>query len=160
MFHDMLFEQEKPSFTVQKFQVLFRLMMIRLNELVISEHIANDTIPKRHTLIYSTIQAIFENLTDSNFSVKSLSGILHYNTDYLGRLFKSVMYKSIEEYLIDQRIQFSVNRLIESNDTVEKIASDSGFGSNRNFIRQFNLRKGMRPSELRLRYRTMHITNR
>ena len=86
--------------------------------------------------------------------------MLQYNPDYLERLFKSIMCKSIEEYLIDRRIQYSVNRLIESNDTIEQIAFKSGFGSRRNFLRQFTKRKEMTPTQLRLRYRMMHITNR
>ena len=160
MFHDLLFEQETPLFTNEKFQTLFRLMMLKLNETVISEHAVNEETTKRHSVIYSTIQAIFENLTDGDFSVKKLADMMQYNPDYLGRLFKSVMCKSIEEYLIDQRIQHAVNQLIEGNDTIQKIAWDCGFNSKRNFIRQFLKRKGVTPSELRLRYRMMHITNR
>lgn len=160
LFHELLFEQEQPSFTPEKFQLLFRLLMVRINESVITEHIANDKISRRHSLVYSAIRLIFENLTDPNFSVKTLADMLQYNPNYIERLFKSIMCRSIEEYLIDQRIQYSVNCLIEKNDTVEKIAFNSGFGSKRNFIRQFIKRKGLTPAELRLRYRTMHITNR
>ena len=159
LFHDLLFEQENPSFTDQKFQMLFRLMMIKVNEFVLSEHIVTSKIPNCHSIVYATIQTVFENLTDSNFSVKTLADKMKYNPDYLGRLFKLVMCKSIGDYINDQRIQYAVTRLIESNDTVEKISFDCGFCSRRNFIRQFKSRKGATPSELRLRHRTMHITN-
>lgn len=160
MFHDLLFEQENPSFAVEKFQILFRLMMIKVNEMVIAEHIADERVRRSHAVVYSIIQQVCENLTDVDFSVKSLAHRLRYNPDYLERLFKSVMCKSIEEYLIDRRIQYSVNRLIETSETMKRIAFESGFGSKRNYLRQFKERKQMTPSQLRLRYRMMHITNR
>jgi AraC-like DNA-binding protein len=160
MFHDLIFEQENPSFTVEKFQILFRLMMIRINEMVISEHIADERIPKSHAVKYAIIQQVFENLTDVDFSVRSLADRLQYDPHYLERLFKSVMCKSIEEYLIDRRIQYSVNQLIDTGETIERIAFESGFGSKRNFLRQFTNRKQITSSQLRLRYRMMHITNR
>ncbi|WP_319561777.1 helix-turn-helix transcriptional regulator [Marispirochaeta sp.] len=159
MFHELLFEQENPSFTEHKFQVLFRMLLIKINEFVLSEHTVSTRIPDSHSLIYATIQTIFENLTSCNFSVKILADIMQYNPDYLGRLFKTVMGKSLGEYIIDQRIKNAVTRLIESNDTIDKISYESGFFSCRNFIRQFKSRKGMTPSELRTRHRTMHITN-
>jgi AraC-like DNA-binding protein len=159
LFLDLLSEQESPSFTQQKFQALFRLMMIRVNEHVLSEHTVTSRIPVRHSLIYATIETIFENLCDPSFSVKRLAHAMQHNPDYLGRLFKSVMSKPIGVYINDQRIRYSVTRLVSSSETIEKIAQDCGFSSRRNFIRQFKTRMDATPSEIRLRYRMMHITN-
>ncbi|MFW6312674.1 MAG: helix-turn-helix transcriptional regulator [Spirochaetota bacterium] len=159
MFHDLLSEQESPSFTPQKFQTLFRLLMIKANEYVLSEHAASGRIPINHSLVYATIETIFENLCDPNFSVKSLASEMQHNPDYLGRLFKSVMSKPIGVYINDQRIHYSVTRLVSTSDTIEKIARDCGFASRRNFIRQFKARMDATPSEIRLRYSMMHITN-
>ena len=158
-FHELLYEQENLSFTRSKYQLIFKLMMIRINEIVLAEHVRKIEIPKNHSVIYSTIQTIYEHLSDSNFSVKLLAEKMKYNPDYLGRLFKSVMKKSISEYIIDQRIALSVTHLTETDDTIASISYKSGFNSTRNFIRQFKSRREMTPSELRTRHRTMHITN-
>lgn len=159
LFHDLLYEQERPSFTRQKMQLLFRLLLINLNETVISNFHDRKYDSTRYNVVYIAIQRIHENLTDSNFSVKILSDLLNYNPDYLGRVFKKRMGKSISDYIIDQRIKYAVGLLVESNNTIESIAYDSGFNSTRNFIRQFKIRKCETPSELRHRHRTMHITN-
>ena len=158
-FHELLYEYKNPSFTGNKFQALFKLLLIRLNELVIKKHISLDKFPAKRGIVYKIIQLVYENMTDRNFSVKILADKMNYNSDYLCRLFKSVMYKSIQEYLIDKRIEYSTNLLIESNDTVDNISNQSGFASSRNFVRQFKARKGRTPSEQRLRHRTMHLTN-
>lgn len=160
LFHDMLFEQENPSFTPLKFQLQFRLLMIKINESVLSSYIGEKYDSTKFSLIYAVIKTVFENFTDCGFSVKSLSDMMNYNPDYLGRAFKSLMSKPLGDYIIDQRIKYAVSLLVESNNTVGSIAYDSGFASCRNFVRQFKARKGETPSELRMRHRTMHITSR
>jgi AraC-like DNA-binding protein len=160
LFHDLLFEQENPSFTPLKIQMLFRLMMIKINETVLSEYISKKYDSTKFSLIYAIIQTVFENFTDCNFSVKSLADKMNYNPDYLCRAFKIHMSKSLSDYIIDQRIKYAVCLLVESNNSVDSIAYDCGFNSSRNFVRQFKARKNETPSELRLRHRTMHINNR
>jgi len=158
-FHELLYEQENPSFTVNKYQMMFKLMLIQINEFVLSVHKSRIEIPKNHSLIYSIIQNVYENLSNCNFSVKVLAEQMQYNPDYLGRLFKSVMKKSIGEYIIDRRIALSVTLLTETDDTISSISRKSGFNSMRNFLRQFKSRKEQTPSELRTRHKIMHITN-
>lgn len=160
LFHDLLFEQERPSFTHQKMQYLFKLLLINLNETVLAHCIDEKYDSTRFSLIYAAIQTIHENFTDGNFSVKNLSDLMNYNPDYLGRIFKNRMGRSLGDYIIDQRIKYATCLLEESNNTVDSIAYDSGFNSTRNFIRQFKSRKGETPSESRQRHRTMHVTNR
>jgi len=158
-FHELLYEQENPSFTTNKYQMMFKLMLIRINEIVLSEHKRRIEIPKNHSLIYSIIQNVYENLSDSNFSVKVLAEQMQYNPDYLGRMFKSVMKKSIGEYIIDRRVALAVSLLTETDETISMICGKAGFNSMRNFLRQFRSRKEQTPSELRTRHRIMHITN-
>ncbi len=158
-FHEILFEQEHPSFTALKYQLMFRMMMVELNEYVLKRHEASPFAAVREGLINLMIQTIAEKFTDGNFSVKDLASSMGYNSDYLCRVFKFVMNISLRDYIIDRRLQYAERRLTDSLDTVEKIAFDSGFSTVRNFIRQFKLRKGMTPSAMRQRHRTMHITS-
>lgn len=159
-FHDLLYEQERPSFTGIKMQLLFQLLLITLTETVLSEINDKNYDESKYNAVYLTIQTIHENLTHTNFSVKSLSEHVQYNPDYLGRIFKTRIGKSISEYINDQRIKYAVCLLIETNNTIDSIAYDSGFNSTRNFLRQFKVRKGETPSDLRQKNRQMHITNR
>ena len=158
-FHEILFEEEHPCFTPVKKQLMFRMLMISLNEYILRKNSTTSNPVYREGLMNLIIQTITENLTDGNFSVKYLADAIGYNPDYLCRVFRSFTGMSIRDYIIDQRVQYATTRLSVSSDTVQKIAFDSGFMSVRNFIRQFKLRKGTTPSALRQRYRTMHITS-
>lgn len=160
LFHDLLFEQEQPSFTREKFLSLFKLLLINANESVLSRYVGDKYDATRFSLIYAVIQTILENYTDGNFSVKTLSDIMNYHPDYLSRMFKLRTGKSIGDYIIEQRIKYAICLLIETNNTVESIAYDSGFNSTRNFVRQFKARKGETPTEHRFRHRAMHVTSR
>ena len=158
-FHEILFEQEHPSFTSLKYQLMFRMMMVTLNEFVLKEHEGMPASAAGEGLINLMIRTIAERFTDGNFSVKELAAVVGYNPDYLCRVFKSVMNTPLRDYIIGRRIQYAERRLADSRDTVERIAVDSGFTTTRNFVRQFKLRRGMTPSAMRLRHRTMHITS-
>jgi len=160
-FHELLYVQQNGSFTDQKYQSLVRLMMIQLNEMVMEKYHSRESgeHQKRKSLVNKIIQLIYENLTDRNFSVKSLADIMCYNPDYLNRHFKIIMKRSLIEYIIDKRVDYSLVQLIDSNLSLSAIAQNSGFSSYRNYIRQFKLRKDMIPSEYRNRHRMMHITN-
>jgi len=159
MFHELLYLQQNPSFTVSKYQAQVKLMLITLNEMVFEHFSHRDHQMKNTSLVHNIIQKIYENLSDCNFSVKQLADQMCYNPDYLNRHFKKIMKRSLIEYIIDIRIEHSLTELIDSNKTQDTIARDSGFSTYRNYIRQFKLRKNMTPSEYRTRHRMMHITN-
>ena len=158
-FHELLYEQENISFTEQKYQAIVKLMFITLNEMVID--VINKTQKNKENkgLVNKIIQLVYEHLTEQEFSVKSLADLLCYNPDYLNRHFKSLMKRTLIEFIIDKRIEHSLVSLIDSEQTIQCIAEESGFSSYRNYIHQFKMRKDMTPSEFRNYHRTLHITN-
>ncbi|MDA3958283.1 AraC family transcriptional regulator [Oceanispirochaeta sp.] len=158
-FHELLYEQQNKSFTDQKYQANAKLMMIKLNEMVFEIYNTNSKDMDNKSIVNKIIHMIYENLTDPNFSVKGLADQMCYNPDYLNRHFKRIMKRSMIEYIIDKRIEYSLVGLIDSDHSLSVIARNSGFSSYRNFIRQFKLRKNVIPSEYRNRHRMMHITN-
>lgn len=158
-FHELLYEQENRLFTYQKYQYNVKLMLINLNKIIFDIVRGNPNKGDNNSLVNKTIQLIYENLTDCNFSVKQLADKLCYNPDYLNRHFKSIMKKSLIEYIVDKRIEYSLVSLIDSDETISVIAGNSGFTSYRNYIQQFKQRKLATPSEYRNRHRIIHITN-
>lgn len=158
-FYELLYEQQKECFTDQKYQIYAKLMLINLNEIIFSHFDDHPINTAKISLENRIIQLIYENMTDSNFSVKVLADKMCYNPDYLNRHFKAIMKRSLIEYIIDKRIEHSLIELIDSNNTLSTVAANSGFPTYRNYIRQFKLRKNMIPSEFRNRYRLMHINN-
>jgi AraC-like DNA-binding protein len=163
-FHDLLFEQESPSYTPLKYQGIFRQMLIRLTESVIASYGGSSGAGAESgspiaSIVYATVADVLESLTDPELSVKTIASRLRLNPDYIGRRFREVMGISIGGFILKKRIQFAQGRLEESNDSVKEIARQCGFGTMRHFIRQFKSEAGMTPTEARLHYQARHINN-
>ncbi|NCC12073.1 MAG: AraC family transcriptional regulator [Spirochaetia bacterium] len=159
LFHALLYEQENKCFTEQKYQATVKLLLISLNETVMDIINNSKKNENNKSIVNKVIQLVYENLSDPGFSVKRLADTLCYNPDYLNRHFKSLMKRSLIEYIIDKRIEHSLVALIDSDKTISAIAEDSGFSSYRDFVHQFKRRKDMTPSNYRNYHRMLHITN-
>lgn len=163
-FHELLFEQESPSYTPLKYQAIFRQMLIRLTESVIASYGGPSGAGAERgspiaSIVYATVADVLERLIDPELSVKTIASRLKLNPDYIGRRFREVMGISIGSFILKKRIQFAQGRLEESNDSVKEIARQCGFGTMRHFIRQFKSEAGMTPTEARLHYQARHINN-
>ncbi|MFI5368970.1 MAG: helix-turn-helix domain-containing protein [Spirochaetia bacterium] len=159
LFHDLLYEQERPSYTTWKFQVLVQQLLIKATEATIAEHAIPRTLPADSDIVYAILSLIAERLSDPNLSVKFMADILRHNPDYIGRKFKHVMGLSIGEYVLQKRIEVATLRLQETYGSVAEVSAQCGFGSVRHFLRQFKAVQGITPTELRARYRTMYINS-
>jgi AraC-like DNA-binding protein len=159
LFHDLLYEQERPSYTTWKFQVLVQQLLIKATEATIAEHAVPRTLPTDSALVYEILSLIAERLSDPNLSIKYIADVLRHNPDYIGRKFKHVMGISIGEYILQKRIELATLRLQETYGSVAEISTQCGFGSVRHFLRQFKVVQGITPTELRARYKTMYINS-
>lgn len=76
-------------------------------------------------------------------STSVLAGELNYNPDYLGRLYRKYMGKSITEELNGFRLDYAARLLRESSGRIEEIAYESGFEDlayfRRCFLRYFSM---------------------
>lgn len=159
LFHDLLYEQERPSYSPWKFQFAFKSMLIMATEATIKAHGETREVPPSSSLVYAILSDIAENLTDPNLCIKSIADNLDHNPDYLGRQFKRVMGLSIGDFILQRRVKLAVGLLQDSHDSVADIGLRCGFGSVRHFLRQFKAERGVSPGELRVVYRLMHINN-
>ena len=159
MFHNLLYEQEHPSYTTQRFQILLQDLLIRVTQLVIKEHEASNLVSTSSKLIYSVLSLISESLYDRNLSIKFIADRLGFNPDYVGRCFKKMMGLSVGAFILKQRVNMAATRLEETQDSIDTIYTQCGFGSARQFFFQFKSVTGMTPTDLRVRYRTMYINS-
>jgi AraC-like DNA-binding protein len=155
-FHNLLYEQECRSYSKNKFQLLFQLFLIRLTEEFLNSYLENHSV-STSSISYEVVKLVSLNLTDPNLSVKSIAAEMHLNPDYIGRKFKTIMGISIWDFILKKRLQFAECQLIDTRDTVERIAEHCGFGSLRQFLRQFKKQEGITPSEFRRRQQMIHI---
>jgi AraC-like DNA-binding protein len=159
LFHELLYEQERPSYSSLKFQVLAQQLLIHATEATIVEHTVPRTLSTGSDLAYAILSLIAERLSDPNLSIKYIADVLRHNPDYVGRKFRRVMGLSIGDYILQKRIELATLRLQETYGSVAAISAQCGFGSIRHFLRQFKAVQGITPSELRARYRTMYINS-
>ncbi len=159
LFHDLLYEQERPSYTTWKFRLLVQQLLIKATEATIAEHSVPRTMPADSDIVYAILSLIAERLSDTNLSIKYIADVLRHNPDYIGRKFKRVMGLSIGEYVLQKRIEVATLRLQETYGSVAEISAQCGFGSVRHFLRQFKAVQGITPTQLRARYRTMYINS-
>ena len=84
-----------------------------------------------------------------NLTLKSLSEAFNYSTSYISRIFGENLSKSFKEYYDEIRVNFAMNDIVNTNKSIEEIASDNGFDSARSFVRAFRSINNEYPSTLR-----------
>jgi len=86
---------------------------------------------------------------DDSVTIRDLSRIAHCAPFHLGRVFRSVTGESIQRYLRKLRLEFAVNQLLCTDETIISIALRAGYQSHEAFTRAFQQRVGLLPSTLR-----------
>ncbi len=75
---------------------------------------------------------------------------------YLSRLLKDYLSMTFMEYVSSLRLEQAKKQLIETNDTLDRIAQNVGYNSRNTFIRMFKKVEGITPTN----YRVMHTKKR
>ena len=92
-----------------------------------------------------------ENYIRSNYMlpirVEEIARLLNLNRRYLGRLFKEHTGKTVQEFLIDVRMEAAVNQL-RGGSSVSEAAQLCGYEDVSNFSKMFKQRFGKSPSEI------------
>lgn len=90
---------------------------------------------------------------DQNFrrSVRNedLAKLCHVSVDHFIRRFRSCVGQTPNQYLLERRIQGAAQQLMFSEDSIEKVAADNGFGNRHYFSRVFGRLMGMPPAAYR-----------
>jgi len=156
-FRELLFEQERPCYTGLKFQLLFQELLIGLTEHVLASSRPTESGSAGSSIAYSIVTLLLENVADPRVSIKYIAAELGLHPDYAGRRFRETMGLSVGDYILKKRIELAVSLLLDTADTVERIASKCGFNDFRHFLRQFKAERGMTPTEARRRHRIVHV---
>ncbi|MBB3111641.1 AraC-like DNA-binding protein [Paenibacillus phyllosphaerae] len=86
-------------------------------------------------------------------SYKAMAEELHFHANYISLCMKRAYGCTPLEYLATYRIEQAKRLLIDTNETIGRIAEETGFGTFSYFIRSFNRLAGCTPKEFRTRYR-------
>jgi len=91
---------------------------------------------------------IDENLTEP-ILLKDLSAVAQRSTAYFCRAFKRTFGRSPHAYLIDRRVKFARDLMLESDAPLSEIAQAAGFADQSHFCRHFRPVTGETPAAWR-----------
>ena len=91
--------------------------------------------------------------SDKKISLEELSEALFFSPAYISRTFKKHTGKNLTDFIRETRMQAICNALTNSDDSVDKIMSDHGYGDKKSFYEQFNRLYGCTPAQFRINNR-------
>lgn len=99
--------------------------------------------------IKQVIEYIEEHI-ESRINIKDLANLTRWEVTHFSRLFKKHLYLTPHQYILNTKIEHAKNQLIESDDSLQEIALNLGFGAYSNFFNAFKKNTKMTPEKYRL----------
>lgn len=96
----------------------------------------------------------FQNSEFTELPISEMAYELGYSHNYLCARFKDYFGKTIQQFLIDRKIEKSATILRETNTSVDSIAKSLGWTKTSSFIRNFSNYYGLTPLQYRKKYKT------
>lgn len=108
------------------------------------------------SVLYSRLKQLMSEkqpFLDSNINREKIAQMLSTNKQYLSDVIAQYTGLTFSNYILDFRLSHACNLLLHTSDTIESIASQSGFSSVRTFYRLFKDKMGVSPSQFRTNYK-------
>lgn len=145
---------QRPSTTRAQYLIdlgmAYRLVGELIKGLTVNGQILNDQRPLPQPL-RQAVNEIQENYA-SSVSIADLAAKLSYSSVYFSRYFKSYMGISPKAYLGQVRLERATELLMRSQESIQEIARQTGFRTEKNFFVTFKQRFEMTPKTYRERY--------
>lgn len=108
-----------------------------------------NTVPSSVNRIAAAAVGLINLGYSGRLTVQSAANELGVSPNYLGKVFSESMNMTFVEYLRRVRLIYALNRIINTDDTLQRIALESGFSSQSVFTREFRKYYGRSPTEIR-----------
>ena len=89
---------------------------------------------------------------DEDFTCRGLARSMGMSDVHFRRLFSKMFGQTPTQYLTSARMAFAKEKLMHTDDPIQKIARDAGFGDQNYFSRAFRRENGMTPTDYRNAY--------
>lgn len=132
-----------------KFHIFLLYLIRRLDE----KESATDKVNRN---IAEILQYIRDNY-NKNISLDMVAEKFFYNSTYLSRKLKTVLGKTFQEYLLQEKLQHAIELISDTNMSFEEIAGEIGYADKKQFYTMFKKNTGMTPGEMRKKIRTSNI---
>lgn len=109
-------------------------------------------------IIYQTVSYIAANFREE-LTLEGMARKLGVSKYVLSRVFSATFHKNFNQYVNEQRLNYVIAMLEETEESITDICLDAGFQSQRTFNRVFQETYRMTPREYRNYYREKNIVN-
>ena len=99
--------------------------------------------------IASICRYVDANYSDGNLSVQAIADHFGMSLNYISKYFKQQQGEGLAKYIILKRMSAAKTLLVNTNYSIAKIASETGFFSSNVFIRSFKKVEGITPGQYR-----------
>lgn len=120
------------------------------------EKIGCDKETKVHYVITEIKEWIYLNY-NNDLSLKQIADEFHYNKDYLSCVFKQYTGYSLLQYIHKIRISMAKQHLLNTSDSISKIAVESGFHDEKHFMKLFKKLENVTPTQYRNAFYRKHL---
>ena len=104
--------------------------------------------PNRNDSISQVLSYVNKNF-NYPISLEDVCKICGYSPEYFCRLFKNIVGVRFKDYITSLRLESAKHMLISSDASITQICFDCGFGSIRNFNREFKSKYGQTPTQMK-----------
>ena len=126
-----------------------RMAIIRIFDNAAKLHEGTFGVNQESDTLVDCILTFIEINIEKQFTIESLSRIYSTNLTTLMAEFKRVTGKTINEFVLDKRIDLSKQILAFTNISIEELAEKCGFSSQSYFTRVFKKKTGLSPMQFR-----------
>ena len=114
----------------------------------IKKHIATE--PDKQIMYDNVCHYISDNISE-DLTVEKISEAMNYNKDYLCRIIKNCNGSSLQQLIIDEKLNLAQNLLKLTNYSCEKIATHIGCSSGNSFVKFFKYHTSETPTAYRIK---------
>lgn len=90
---------------------------------------------------------------NERINIKDLAKLTRWEVTHFSRLFKKYLLLTPHQYILNVKIEYAKDKLIESDESLHEIALNLGFGAYSNFFNAFKKMTKMTPEKYRLQHR-------
>lgn len=112
---------------------------------------------KNHELIENVKKYVTLNISDNNISLETVSCHFGISSAHLSRIFKEISGMNFIDFVINQKLEYAMKKLLTTDLTVDSISKLVGYSNTQYFISKFKSKYGKTPNRFRLNIREIKL---